>query len=287
MGNQIVTTGFFSNLLPYVCAGRGPETLVVLPHVRESLEDIAGARWCRRWLKRFAKRGHRVYIIGRRRSMPAGFSTCDMARDYAAVFAEHLPRAHILGVSLGGLVAQYLARDYPEHVASLILAVSAHRISPDQHAAMRTWISLAQSGDWQTIYIELARLMHAGIEREPMEAVLPLIGMSTGLTPERPEDFIHSLRASVRHDTADLLPGVKAKTLLVGGTRDRLFPVQIMEAAAALVPGAELRLLEGCGHGAFDEEKRAFDRHLFDFLDRQACAADICMHGCRPGAKNK
>jgi len=260
-----VTAGCLCNDLPFVCCGRGPQTIVVFPHIRDCLEGVTRSAWSRRWLKRFGKNGHRVYIIGRRKHLSPACTTADMARDYARAIEKHIGPAHIMGFSLGGLIAQHVAAGHPHCVISLVLAVSAHRTCPSQLEGLHRWISLAENRDWQNIYLDIASLMHTGITQDMRETVLPFLGRALRRHPPSPADFIALVRASLKHDATAVLPAIRARTLIIGGTRDRLFPVSIFREAAGLIPLATLRLMDGAGHGAFDERKREFDRAVLEF----------------------
>ncbi|HSK99503.1 MAG TPA: alpha/beta hydrolase [Rubrobacteraceae bacterium] len=72
--------------------------------------------------------------------------------------------------------------------------------------------------------------------------------------------------ASLGHDATDDLEGIRSRTLVIGGDRDRIFPASLMQETARRIPHARLRLIEGAGHGAFDERKRDFDRALEEFI---------------------
>ena len=69
---------------------------------------------------------HTVYLFSRKRSLPETYSIREMAADQAAAMkAMGISDAHVLGVSQGGMIAQYLASDHPELVGKLVLAVTA------------------------------------------------------------------------------------------------------------------------------------------------------------------
>ena len=79
-----------------------------------------------------------VYIISRRRNMPKGYNTRDMAADYARAFESEIGTADVLGISLGGYVAQHFAADYPDYVNRLVLACAAYRVSDEGRGHSRT-----------------------------------------------------------------------------------------------------------------------------------------------------
>jgi hypothetical protein len=97
-----IETGTFLGEFPYMRVGNGPENLVILPGI--TLENEPPNRlnaWTYRLgFGRFAK-GHTVYMINRRRSMPSGYTTRDMAADYARVLESELGPSHVIGFSTG------------------------------------------------------------------------------------------------------------------------------------------------------------------------------------------
>ncbi|HEX7169291.1 MAG TPA: alpha/beta hydrolase, partial [Rubrobacter sp.] len=110
-------TGTFLEEFPYVRIGSGPENLVILPGITLDNEPPSRiAAWTYRLgFGRFAK-NYTVYVINRRRGMPPGYTTQDMAADYAAVLEQELGPSHIMGFSTGGSIAQYVAIDHPASV---------------------------------------------------------------------------------------------------------------------------------------------------------------------------
>ncbi len=267
-----ITTGLFLDELPYVATGSGPDPLIIFPHIRETFEDIREAHWCRRWLRRFSKNNHSVYIIGRSLKMPRNFTTESMAADYARVVRNCLGPATIMGFSLGGLVAQHFAAANPDLTNSLVLGVAGVQIGSGRLPQLRQWITLARQGDWQQIYLHITSLMHTGMTEDKYEWALPLLQSSIHHKPRWPQRFIASVQASIEHDGTSALAAITTPALVIGGTCDTLFPGDILRHTASLVPGARLVLLEGAGHGAFDEHKRAFDKEVLNFL--KACEAN-------------
>jgi pimeloyl-ACP methyl ester carboxylesterase len=108
-------TGMFLGEFPYVRLGNGPDNLVILPGITlENEPPNRLAAWTYRpGFRRFAE-GHTVYVINRRRDMPSGYTTQDMAADYARVMEEELGPSRVMGFSTGGSIAQYVALDQPE-----------------------------------------------------------------------------------------------------------------------------------------------------------------------------
>ena len=110
----------------YASFGNGERQLVVLPGLSDGLTTVKGkAPFLRAPYKRFLN-DYTVSIFSRKNRMPEGYTIRQMAADQArAMQALGIGKAAVLGVSQGGMIAQYLAIDEPEMVEKLILAVTA------------------------------------------------------------------------------------------------------------------------------------------------------------------
>ena len=219
-------TGTFLGEFPYVRFGSGPENLVILPGLTlENEPPNRLAAWTYRLgFGRFAK-DYTVYVINRRRGMPSGYTTRDMAADYAAVLDQEIGPSHLMGFSTGGEIAQYVAIDHPASVRSLILVVSACRLSEDGARDLR---ALADAGARGT----LARAADGhGLRRgERRDEQTPREGCSWGCSggsssrchPTR-RTFLTTLEADLVHDTTGRLGEISAPSLIIGGSEDPFF----------------------------------------------------------------
>src|ERR1041384_2809558 len=104
MTGMVVEKGLLVKTLPFVRLGGGPRKLVVFPGLADALMDVSRRGWVvpshyQRFTDDFT-----VYIISRRRRLPAGYTTRDMAADYARAFENAIGPAVVMGISLGGYV---------------------------------------------------------------------------------------------------------------------------------------------------------------------------------------
>ncbi len=189
------------------------------------------------------------------------FTTRALAQDVRAVLdAAGVDRAQVVGHSMGGKIAQWLAVDSPGRVASLVLlATSAGAADgvPRDEAAHR----LLLRGD----PAERRRLFFgdAWADDHPGE-----VRAFFALDADRPT--LRALyRASTTHDAWADLPRIAAPTLVVHGTEDRLATLPSAERLAGAIPGAELVVVEGAGHGLHLDSPAAAAA-VRDFLRRHA-----------------
>lgn len=243
-------------------AGAQPGSLVVFPGLGDALMPATAAPRFAAWTLRAYARAYTVWVISRRRALPAGYTTRDMARDYAEGIAEIGPPVDVLGLSQGSLIAQHLAADYPEMVRTLVLALAGARGSREGIERVQRWIAWAREGAWRAVYRDAIDATFRGPARVFWRSVAPLLAGEPGT----PSDFIVSAEAAIAHDARERVPEIAAQTLVIGGDRDALVPAERYRELAALIPFAALCLIPGGGHGVDAQRKRLFDRTVLWFL---------------------
>jgi pimeloyl-ACP methyl ester carboxylesterase len=183
----------------------------------------------------------------------------DLLRDAVAVLDDYrLGAVHVVGVSAGGALAQFLALDFPRRVLSLVListspAVAGDRSLPPPSAAFTQFVRSA-TVDWSdadsTIdYLVAYSRVLAGEKRRFEEAeVRDLVQRDVA----RAHDFAAVQNHELLEDDdkpREPLSSLEVRTLVIHGTADPMFPLPHGQALAAEIPGARLLALEGAGHG--------------------------------------
>ena len=204
-----------------------------------------------------------------RSSKPAGaYSTVAMAADAAAVLdAAGIARAHVAGISLGGLVAQELALSHPDRVASLaLLATFAHADLTMQATADR---GIAASSDGATDLQSLVAALSRGAANVDFFVVFAyltkLVFSPAYLKEERAylqsffarslqygisiDGLAGQIQAVLSHDTRARLVQLNAPTLVALGTADELVPAALTRELASKIPGAKLVEIPNGPHG--------------------------------------
>jgi len=191
-------------------------------------------------------------------SLASPYKLNDMAADADALL-EHLgiQSAHVVGVSMGGMIAQIMASKYPERVASLtsIMSTSGAKHLPTSSVE----IDFADVGNTREAAIEgtvqLIRKFGGSAGTMDHKVLYRRIARAHDRS-HYPDGAARQLWAIADSgDRVELLRGVKQPTLVLHGKEDTLIPYQAGEHTAELVDGAKFVLLEGMGH-SIDEVNR-------------------------------
>ena len=253
--------------MDYIRFGNGARKLIMLPGLGDSLRSVRGAAVPMAILYREFARRFTVYSFSRIEPMPAGYTTRDMARDlFDAMGKLGIGKADIFGVSMGGMIAQWLAIDHPEIVDRLILAVTCPEPNPVLQESLDEWVAVAKTGDHGAFMASnMRRIYSEGYCRKNLW-MAPILGLLT--KPKSYDRFYIQAQACRNHNTMALLPGISARTLVVGGEQDKSLGGEASRIIAEAIPGAELKMYHEWGHGLY-EEARDFNGVLLEFLERR------------------
>jgi pimeloyl-ACP methyl ester carboxylesterase len=208
--------------------------------------------------------------VGRSSHWPWPYVVAQMADDAVAVLdAAGVDRAHVYGLSLGGMVAQELALRYPERVRSLVLGATTGG-GPDAVLAkpqpltffVRVGAMAPEEAEWAAVpYNYSLRTRREHGERIAQDIAKRVEHQTDTLA------YLHQVAAAASHNTVARLGSIRAPTLVVHGEEDLVIPPRNGELLAKAIPGAELKLWPGAGHFYITDEPEA-DRYTRQFLVR-------------------
>ena len=150
-----------SATMDYIRFGNGAKILIMLPGLGDGLRSVKGTALPMALMYREFCKDFTVYAFSRKSPLPEGYTTRDMAKDQAeAMGLLGIAKADIFGVSMGGMIAQYLAIDFPEKVNRLILTVTSARPNPLLKESVEEWVRLAKEGDHGAFMPHLLSSLH-------------------------------------------------------------------------------------------------------------------------------
>lgn len=250
--------------MDYVRFGNGRRTLIMLPGLGESLRSVKGAAVPTAVLYRTFAGDFTVYMFSRKRPLPTGYNTRDMARDQADALEKlGIEKADVFGVSMGGMIAQWLAIDYPQMVERLVLAVTCPEANPILVESVGEWVDLARAGDPSGFMRSNLRRMYSDDYCRKNMWLAPLVGRLT--KPKSYDRFYIQADACLAHNAAGDLHRIRAKTLVIGGGQDKALGGEASRQIAAAIDEAELKIYQQWGHAVYEEEK-TFNRTILEFL---------------------
>jgi pimeloyl-ACP methyl ester carboxylesterase len=255
--------------LHWASAGAGPPVLLIM-----GLGLSGGAWW--RTVPVLARRFRVITFdnrgVGHSKSRTYPYTTEAMADDAASVLdLAGVQRAHVYGISLGGMVAQQLALRHPRRAASLVLGAThpggPRAVAPDDEVIdfFRRRPSLPhEEAAWASVpynYGPVCRRRHGSRIAEDVARRLE--------QPFAADAYRAQLYAAQIHNCLGRLSRIQVPTMIVHGRLDRLIPVANAELMAAQMPDVRLEILERSGHLYPTEEPRV-DETIASFIAESA-----------------
>jgi 3-oxoadipate enol-lactonase len=185
------------------------------------------------------------------------FAISDLAEDAAGLLkALDIDSAHVMGISMGGMIAQELVLAHPDRLRSLTLGCTycgGEGSVLASEGVMRKLAEAMSSGDRERAIRAAWEVNVSPSFAADEEAWVRF--RATGMRHGLPVEVImRQMQAIAGHDTSAQLPSVGAPTLVVHGTLDELLPVQNGHMIAELIPGSRLEIYEDVGHMFFLEQ---------------------------------
>lgn len=236
--------------MPWVEAGRADGPLVVaLPGLSDGLMPLSEVGPRVLGTARSSRRmPFRVVTVSHRHPVPAGITTRQLAADAAALVEAHLdPPVVLVGHSMGGMVAQWLAADRPDLVRHLVLTATLARPVPSFVEVLQRWEAMVVEGRWRDFAAAANEAAYTGSE---------LLRRRLLLRVSRPPASPHLVdrhraltAACLSHDATAVLADITAPTLVLAGADDPVVPPAASRQLADGIPGAAHAQFDGLAHG--------------------------------------
>ena len=246
--------------LRYEMDGEGPTVLLLHPVGLDSTcWDAQVAAFVPSFrVLRVDLRGH-----GQSDVPPPPYTLNEFAADVHSLLRQlRLTPAHVIGLSLGGMVAQVLALEHPDDVRSLILADTTGTLSPEaRQAVVERGAAAERDGMTSVVDGTLERWFTPGFMRSGMVA-----RCREKLLADDVQGWAATWRAISAVDTDSRLPEIKVPTLVMIGEVDLSVPVARARAMASQIPGAALHVATGAPHMLPLERPDLFNPPVLEFL---------------------
>jgi 3-oxoadipate enol-lactonase len=207
---------------------------------------------------------------------PGPYDLARMAEDAIAVMdAEGVERAHVVGASMGGVIAQILGVMHPDRVRSLTLACTACQHHEWRRELLAEWADVVNERGMAGLMDDGMRwLIGPRLQRRFGVFVNVLARV---LVQTKPHAFVAQVDAILRasDELRFELPRVKSPTLVITGSQDTLTPLGDAEELAELITTSRLYVLRGAAHGLMAEAPNAFNDVVLRFLDEIDAAAAV------------
>lgn len=247
--------------MDYITFGNGERPMVLIPGlsfktVRKFGEPIA-------FLYRMFAREYKVYAFDRKREVPIGYTIRQMADDLAEVMEElEISDANVLGISQGGMIAQYLAIYYPHLVGKLALGVTMSRLNDTARKVITDWIRFAVNDDYDGITGNMLEIVYSESYVKRFGKYFPVV--SRFGKPKDMHKFAILARACLTCNTYNDLTKIQCPVFVIGGKKDLVLSGEASEEIAEKL-GCESYMYEELGHSAY-EEAPDFNRRVLEFF---------------------
>ena len=255
--------------IDYDVHGEGPPLLLIA--------GLGFGRWC--WFKQVPTLSRRLRVItfdirNLDRLDLLGLkdhvhSVADLA-DHSSALLDYLgiDRAHVLGTSLGGFVAQELALQKPALVDRLVLVSTSHGgpgSRPMSWEALRAMLGLGATNRADAARQGLETATSAAYRTEHPDEFAQVVQWRITDAPSQPS-YLEQMMAGSRFDVSRHVHTIRSPTLVLHGSDDQVVPVDNAVALAQAIPGARLRVFEDAGHLVFIERADEVNEEILSFL---------------------
>ena len=225
------------------------EKFVILPGL--SLVSVLGAAQGIMSAYALLAENYDVYLFDHIQEEPEGYKISGMAEDIlSALHQLGLEKIHLMGVSMGGMVAQTIALKEPELVSSLILCSTTMNAKHGNAAVFEEWKRLAEEGNVPALMESFGENVYTPSFYEQYKDVILASGQ--GATALDLRNFLISLNAIRHFDVSGKIQKISCPAFVLGAGEDRVLGKEAAgEMAEAL--SAEILISEGYGHGVYDE----------------------------------
>lgn len=258
------TLYFNDKSMDYVTFGKGKQPLVIIPGLGDGVQTVKGKAQLFSLSYRLLAKHYKIYVFSRINELRQGYTTRDMAADVAeAMETLNLDAAYVMGISQGGMIAQWLAVDFSERVQRLILAVTTAKPSQLAKERIEHWQKLSQSGNFKHLMLDIAQHSYTQKSYQKWRLLYNIMGRFGRIKDEK-RISIQS-QSCLTHDSLGVLKEIQCPTLILGALEDDVIGVKGSKELAKAISGCQLLILKHSGHALYEENK-VFQEAICGFL---------------------
>lgn len=210
--------------MDYVTFGKGKDPLVIIPGLGDGLQTVKGKAQLFSLSYRLLAKRYKIYVFSRINELRQGYTTRDMAADVAeAMETLNIDTAYVMGISQGGMIAQWLVVDFPEKVQKLILAVTTAKPSQLARERIEHWQKLSQSGTFRDLMLDIAKHSYTQKSYQKWRLLYNIMGRLGRIKDEK-RIAIQS-QSCLTHDSLEVLKEIQCPTLVLGALEDDVIGV--------------------------------------------------------------
>ena len=259
------TLYFNEKRMDYVTFGKGKKSLVIIPGLGDGLQTVKGMAMPFSITYRILAERYKIYVFSRINELRQNYTTRDMAADVAeAMETLNLDAAYVIGISQGGMIAQWLAANFPEKVEKLVLAVTTAKLNNLGRERISCWLNLSQSGTYKDLMIDIARHSYTTKYFGKFKYLYRIMGIFYHIKDKQRID-IQSV-SCLKHDSLAFLEKINCPTLIIGAEKDDVLGVDGSLGLQQHIKGSQLIILPGCGHALY-EQNNDFQKRVLVFLE--------------------
>ena len=258
------TLYFNDKSMDYVTFGKGKQPLVIIPGLGDGLQTVKGKALLFSLSYHLLAKHYKIYVFSRINELRHSYTTRDMAADVAeAMETLNLDTAYVIGISQGGMIAQWLAVDFPERVQRLILAVTTAKPSQLARERIEHWQKLSQFGNFKHLMLDIAQHSYTQKSYQKWRLLYHIMGRLGRIKDEK-RIAIQS-QSCLEHNSLEVLKEIHCPTLVLGALEDDVIGVKGSKELAKAISGCQLLILKHSGHALYEENK-AFQEAVCGFL---------------------
>ena len=251
--------------IDYLTFGTGKRPLIIIPGLGDGLQTVKGMAMPLSITYRILAERYKIYVFSRINELRQGYTTRDMAADVAeAMEILNLDAAYVMGISQGGMIAQWLAVDYPESVQRLILAVTTAKPSQIARERIEHWQKLSQSGNFKHLMLDIAKRSYTQKSYQKWRLLYNVMGIF-GRIKDKQRIDIQSV-SCLKHDSLDFLETINCPTLIIGAEKDDVLGVDGSLGLHQHIKDSQFTILPECGHALYEQNKD-FQKRVLVFLE--------------------